>query len=114
MHKLSKEKICWVAAPIFWYWIKSQNTDFIFNKNESSIKICAFCHDEMVKIGEMISLELLAENEKTSLKMAAKEIDPLMSVEKGMKICKTLSLFGYLSNNIREKELASISGLFVN
>lgn len=98
---MTYEQTISLATPYFTYWIKNPTPEvenYLFNELESATAILSLCYYELVKFKKITRLEDIDSKIKQALKEECKRICPNYDRKKGMQICKTIQVFGYLSN----------------
>jgi len=97
---LSDAEVWWkLAGNYFNLWVNGKIDElYFFNETFSVLKVCSVIYDRLLLLKEIEPLENLSPETKTELKSEAKRIDPNHDKKKGMDICKTIHIFGYLSN----------------
>jgi len=91
--KIAKMKFDWCMS-------KPESEQWLFNESDSTLPIMEWVYGKLVSHNLILPLEKLSEQEKKDLKAEAKRIDPFAEVSKGMRICKCIASFYYISNNV--------------
>jgi len=83
----------------FNFWVNNPDKEvYLFTECESPIEVLSEVYTALVKLKKIERLEWLQDEEKFKLKQECKRIYPNGDPQKGMKIVKSIYVFGYLSN----------------
>lgn len=98
-YERAEEGIIKAARVHFEGWVKRpEEEDYIFNRSVSIIEVCSAAYQSLLILKRIDPIEKLDDKLKQELKSEVFRISPNCDEKKGIKIAKTLYVFGYLCN----------------